>query len=859
MVRSVKLEKLTGISSRLGAFVAERYPFALDAALDAFDAIAGTSAPRDEAGIDALRPVFRRELARRLRTLRVPPGLGETTPRTTAASRVEQAYTELGEACDGFLRRAAIEASLTADERREILRGMLLTRATDNRLKAFFTGGEIKYGHAVFQGKGFRSLGQEAIYAAAIRLRRGAKYRGSDGRWNGDVIGPVIRDLGVTLAMRPETDSVRMVLNAQMGKIGPPLGGKDLHIGDFGWGILPPAAPLATSTLTIAGMAMAFWRDGSGRVAISFIGEGGSSLGEWHEAINACAVRRLPAIFCVENNQVALSTPVSDQSAVRVFADRAAGYGIPGITIDGTDPDLIAAAFTWAAERARAGGGPTLVELVSMRMCGHTHHDDMLYLGRDPQPSWAYATASESGYVDRESYAYWAARDPIPAYAGRLESEGIIQIGDLDRFKSETEALVEEEARAVIDARWPDASTAGEGVFANEPPRVHVEVLDPTVRLTASAKAPASLAEAEARRRKPDTAGSGGAGESATYGDAPLPVVDAGPPVDPKGRTLLEAVMLGVGDALRADPRVFVFGEDVGGKYGNAFLVLRPLLKEFGDRIINSPLAEGAVLGMSVGAALAGQRPIAEMQFNDFVATGFNQLVNNAAKVRYRWGGAVPMVVRMPWGGLRHAGPYHSQNTEPWFYRTAGLKIVVPSTPHDARGLMASAVADPDPVLYYEHIALYRDPRIKQALGDARPDPIPIGRAALRRAGDDLAIVSYGAYVHVGMRVADRLANDGVQASVLDLRSLVPLDREALLAVARHCHKILIVHEDSRTGGIGESLAALIQEEAFEWLDAPVRIVGALDTPVPYSPPLEAFYLPGEDRIERAARLLLAY
>ena len=193
--------------------------------------------------------------------------------------------------------------------------------------------------------------------------------------------------------------------------------------------------------------------------------------------------------------------------------------------------------------------------------------------------------------------------------------------------------------------------------------------------------------------------------------------------------------MPGVGDALRADPRVFVYGEDVGGPYGNAFLLLRPLLKEFGDRIINSPLAEGAVLGVCVGAALAGQRPIGEIQFNDFVATGFNQLVNNAAKIRYRWGGSVPMVVRMPWGGLRHAGPYHSQNTEPWFYRTAGLKIVVPSTPHDARALMASAVADPDPVLFYEHIALYRDPRVKQALGDRAPAPIPHrpGRAAARR------------------------------------------------------------------------------------------------------------------------------
>jgi 2-oxoisovalerate dehydrogenase E1 component beta subunit len=340
---------------------------------------------------------------------------------------------------------------------------------------------------------------------------------------------------------------------------------------------------------------------------------------------------------------------------------------------------------------------------------------------------------------------------------------------------------------------------------------------------------------------------------------AALPPVEAGLPFDKKGNTLLEAVMLGVGDALRADPRVFVYGEDVGGHYGNAFLLLRPLLKEFGDRILNSPLAEGAVLGVCVGAALAGQRPIGEMQFNDFVATGFNQLVNNAAKIRYRWGGDVPMVVRMPWGGLRHAGPYHSQNTEPWFYRTPGLKIVVPSTPEDARALMASAVADPDPVLFYEHIALYRDPRIKQVLPSEAPAPLPNGKAALRRAGDDLAIISYGAYVHHCLRAAETLAAEGIQAAVLDLRSLSPLDRPAVFAVARHCNRVLIVHEDSRTGGIGESLAAIIQEEAFEALDAPVRILGALDAPVPYSPPLEEFFLVSEAEILEAARLLVSY
>jgi 2-oxoisovalerate dehydrogenase E1 component len=513
---------------------------------------------------------------------------------------------------------------------------------------------------------------------------------------------------------------------------------------------------------------------------------------------------------------------------VRVFADKAAGYGVPGITIDGTDPDVIAAAFTWAAERARAGEGPTLIELVCMRMCGHAHHDDMLYLGKDPQPSWDYPSPTEQGYANRELYEYWSARDPLPAYAARLEADGVIAAGDFEHFKRAADALVEEQARIVIDAPWPDAETVGERVFAGHERRTRVEVLEPAVR-------------------------------GAVQYDPALPDLEPVAARDPKGSTFLDAVMMGIGDALRRDPRVFVFGQDVGGAYGNAFLLLRPLLTEFGSRILNSPLAEGAVIGVCVGAALGGQRPIGEMQFNDFVATGFNQLVNNAAKIRYRWGGAVPMVLRMPWGGLRHAGPYHSQNTEPWFYRTPGLKIVVPATPADARALMASAVSDPDPVLYYEHIALYRDPRLKQSLGEAPPPPIPLGKAALRRAGADLAIISYGAYVHTALAVADVLAADGIQASVLDLRSLVPLDKDAVLAVARHCNRVLIVHEDSRTGGIGESLAAIIQEEAFESLDAPVRVIGALDTPVPYSPPLEARFLPGETEIVRAARLLVAY
>jgi len=808
---------MAGVIERLEAFVLERFPFALAAVQSVVARV--PQPPTREAWIRALE--------NELRAIDVRD-LPETTPGVAATARWQDAVRELLDAIDGFFAREAIAASLTRDEKLEIMRGMVLMRALDNRLKLLYLQGDVKYGSAGVQGKGFRSLGQEAIYAAGIRLRRGSACRDDTGGWRGDVVCPLIRDNALVLAMHNDPSTIRMILNAQIGKAGPPMDGRDIHVADWGWGILPPTAPLGINPVNIAGVAMAFAREGSERVAISLIGEGASSLGEWHEAINACAVRKLPAVFCVQNNQTALSTPVNEQSAVRVFADKAAGYGVPGITADGTDPEAIAAVFTWAADRARAGQGPTLIELVSMRMCGHAHHDDMLYLGKEPPMSWECAPVADGAYVNREQYEYWSKKDPIAGYAAKLVDEGIMRPGDLDAFKREAETVVEGEVRTLIDAPWPEPASAGERVVADEPSRVHVEPLDP------------------ATRRQIDL-------------NPGLPPLEAGLPFDRKGMTFLEAVMAGVADALRADPRVFVYGEDVGGLYGGAFLLLRPLLKEFGDRIINSPIAENAIFGIAVGAALAGQRPIAEVQFNDFAATGFNQLVNNAAKQRYRWGASIPMVVRMPWGGLRHAGPYHSQNTEAWFYRTPGLKIVVPSTPEDARGLMASAVADPDPVLYFEHIALYRDPRVKQLLPQEAPTPMPIGKAALRRSGDDLAIISYGAYVHVAMRVAEKLAADGIQSSVLDLRSLAPLDKDAVLSVARHCSKVLIVHEDTRTGSVGESLAAIIQEEAFESLDAPVRIVGALDTPVPYSPPLEEYFVPSEERVERAARLLVTY
>jgi 2-oxoisovalerate dehydrogenase E1 component len=817
MARSTPVPAIAGVIERLEAFVLERFPFALGAVQRAASRV-----PQP-----ATRDALTRTLETELRALDVRD-LAETTPGVAAVARWRDAVKELFDAIDGFFAREAIGASLTRDEKLEIMHGMVLMRALDNRLKLLYLQGDVKYGSVGVQGKGFRSLGQEAIYAAGIRLRRGSAYRDDADGWRGDVVCPLIRDNALVLAMHNDPWTIRMILNAQIGKAGPPMDGRDIHVADWGWGILPPTAPLGINPVNIAGVAMAFAREGSERVAISLIGEGGSSLGEWHEAINACAVRKLPAIFCIQNNQTALSTPLHEQSAVRVFADKAAGYGVPWHYRRRHESGSHCGAFTWAADRARAGQGPTLIELVSMRMCGHAHHDDMLYLGKEPPVSWECAPVADGAYVNREQYEYWSTKDPISGYAAKLLDEGIMRPGDLDAFKRDAEAMVEREVRALIDAPWPEPASAGERVLAGESPRVHVEPLDPSTRLQIDL-------------------------------NPGLPPLETGLPFDRKGMTFLEAVTAGVADALRADSRVFVYGEDVGGLYGGAFLLLRPLLKEFGDRIINSPIAENAIFGIAVGAAIAGQRPIAEVQFNDFAATGFNQLVNNAAKQRYRWGATIPMVVRMPWGGLRHAGPYHSQNTEAWFYRTPGLKIVVPSSPEDARALMASAVADPDPVLYFEHIALYRDPRIKQVLPSEAPTPVPIGKAALRRSGKDLAIISYGAYVHVAMRVAETLAADGIQSSVLDLRSLAPLDRDAVLSVARHCSKVLIVHEDTRTGSVGESLAAIIQRKRSNRSTPPYAVVGALDTPVPYSPPLEEYFLPSEERVEHAARLLATY
>ncbi len=320
--------------------------------------------------------------------------------------------------------------------------------------------------------------------------------------------------------------------------------------------------------------------------------------------------------------------------------------------------------------------------------------------------------------------------------------------------------------------------------------------------------------------------------------------------------TYKDAISDGLREEMQKDSTVFCVGMDIG-VYGGAFGITKGFIEEFGaERIIETPISESAMMGLSMGAALMGLRPVAELQFADFLSSCFNQLVNNIAKYHYIHGIPVPLVLRCPCGGGVHGGPFHSQNNESWFFRVPGLKIVAPSTPYDAKGLLKSAIRDNNPVLFMEHKYLYR--RVKEALPE-EDYTVPIGKGIVRRVGEDATLVTYGSTVHMALEAASNLVQDGISIEVIDLRTVMPFDRDLIVKSAKKTGKVLIVHEESLTGGVGGELAALVAEEAFEYLDAPVRRLAGLDIPVPFSTPLEKYYLPSAKKISSALRELIYY
>ncbi len=320
--------------------------------------------------------------------------------------------------------------------------------------------------------------------------------------------------------------------------------------------------------------------------------------------------------------------------------------------------------------------------------------------------------------------------------------------------------------------------------------------------------------------------------------------------------TYVEAIRHALLEEMRRDDKVFCMGEDIGA-FGGAFKITKGLLEEFGeDRVIDTPICENAIIGLAVGASLCGMRPVVEMQFADFVSNGFNQIVNNAASTYYRWGQPVPMVIRLPSGGGLSAGPWHSQNNEAWFFHVPGLKIVAPSTTADAHGLLKAAIRDNNPVLYFENKYLYR--REKDALPHD-DNIVEIGKARVAREGSDATVVTYASMVQRSLEAAEALESEGLDIEVIDLRSLLPWDRQTVLASAKKTSRILVAHEATRTGGVGAEISASIAEEAFEYLDAPLKRVCSHDTPVPYAPPLEEFFMPSAEKIADALRSLCSY
>jgi 2-oxoisovalerate dehydrogenase E1 component len=653
---------------------------------------------------------------------------------------------------------------LAAEKLRAMHRTILLPRLIEEKMLILVRQGKLS--------KWFSGIGQEAIAAGVVSALN-----------DDDYILPMHRNLGVFTGRGLD---LLTLFRQLFGKDGGFTRGRDrtFHFGILRHHIVGMISHLGAMMPVADGLALAAQLKGTQQVAATFVGDGATSEGDFHEAANLAAVWKLPVIIVIENNQWGLSTPTSEQYACANLADRAIGYGMPGAVVDGNDYVAVYEAVRAAADRARRGQGPTMLEFKTFRMRGHEE-------------------ASGTAYVPKEMFAEWREKDPVLRFERFLIGQSLMKEDELKKARSglkhEIDTLVD---RALAT---PDPDSTPEHELRD----VHVvggsRIAEPGSRTTE--------------------------------------------------RRYVDAISDGLRQAMRRDDTVILLGQDIA-EYGGVFKITEGFVEEFGKaRVRNTPIIESGALGAALGLSLGGFRPMIEMQFGDFISCGFNQIVNNIAKNKYRWDEAVPMVIRAPIGGGTGAGPFHSQNVEAWFTHVAGLKVVQPATPADAKGLLLAAFEDGNPVLYLEHKFLYRS-----AKGQV-PDgyyTVPIGQARMARAGTDATVVTYGVGVPWALDAAEQLARDGRSIEVIDLRSLLPWDREMVFSSVKKTSKVLVLHEAPLTGGFGGELAAAIGEELFEWLDAPVMRLGGLDIPVPFSKALEEIYMPRQ-RLVPALRQLLAY
>jgi 2-oxoisovalerate dehydrogenase E1 component len=658
-------------------------------------------------------------------------------------------------------------AGLDDDNLAKLYRALLLPRMVEEKMLRLLRQGRLS--------KWFSGIGQEAIAVGLVEALDQA-----------DFVLPLHRNLGVFTSRGVDLDRL---LRQLLGREGGFTAGRDrsFHFGTLEHGIVGMISHLGAMLPVADGLALAGRLRGERRVVAVFSGDGGTSEGDFHEALNLAAVWRLPVIFVVENNGWGLSTPTSEQYACADLADRAVGYGMAGVVVDGNDVLAVMAAIGEAATRGRRGDGPTLIEAKTYRMRGHEE-------------------TSGTDYVPPEELARWAQLDPLLRLESVLDGRGVLPAGERAALRAEIAAEVDARVEAALAAPEPDSTVDREtaAVFAPGPARTQ--------------KAP-----------------------------------PAGEPADLR---YIDAISDALREAMRADERVVLLGQDIA-EYGGAFKVTDGFVAEFGkERVRNTPIVESSALGCALGLALDGFHPMVEMQFGDFISCGFNQVVNNLATTHYRWGAPVPVVIRAPIGGGTGAGPFHSQNIEGFFANVPGLRIVAPATPADAKGLLLAAFDDPNPVLFLEHKALYRAERGPVPAGW---HTVAFGEARVARPGRDATIVTYGIGVRWAIEAAEILADEGTgDVEVIDLRTLRPWDIPAVLASVERTGRALVLHEAPQTGGFGGEIAAVIAERAFAHLDAPVVRVGSTDTPVPFSRRLEALHS-ARGRLLPALRSLLAY
>lgn len=578
--------------------------------------------------------------------------------------------------------------------------------------------------------------------------------------------------------------------------------GGSMHMADVTLGSLGANGVVSGGIPLSVGAGLSIRLRQTDQVCICFFGDGASNEGAFHESINMAAVWKLPVIFLCENNQYGMSMSLQRANSSPNIANRASGYGIPGETVDGMDPLAVYEAVKRAVEHARSGKGPVLINALTYRYYGHSKSD-------------------KQRYRSKQEVETWKAKDPIPAFSSRLVAAGVLPT-------EETAALEARAQRVIEDAiAWGDAGPEPslehltDDVYADEP-----EVLaDPERVLPAWIK----------RSFGPDT-----------------PINP-----DPGERQLSysEALREAMRQALQADERVYLMGEDIG-VYGGAFGVTGDLVDEFGEeRVRDTPISENVIVGAAVGSAVTGMRPVAEMQFMDFVTLGMEQLVLQGAKIRYMFGGkaSVPMVLRMPAGSGTGAAAQHSQSLESWLVNVPGLKVVAPATPYEAKGLLLAAIADDNPVMFVESKLLYK---VKGPVPE-QPYIVPLGKALVRRPGKDLTVVATSIMVTRALEAAEKLAQEDIELEVIDLRTLKPYDAATVTASVKRTGRLLIVHEAPLIGGFGGEIAAMVaQSDAFAYLEAPIVRLGGADVPIPYSPKLERAAVPQTDDIVSAARRL---